>query len=288
MGEKSIWVKLGELDRRVLYWTLFILLAVPFLYPLGLPVSISETTLTLYNYIETLGPNDVAVVGIQAGVSAWPEVLPGLVAVTKHLVSRGVKIIFWGFYTDVDMTMNAIKARVPQLKWANEQVGSGDYKYGVDWVYIGLLAGGEAAVAQLADDLHSIIKADKFGTPADQIPLLQKVHNAADIALVVTSDTGDYGDYYIRQWAVRYKTKVAEVGIAMNYSTFIPYYNAGLAVGALKGVRGGAEYERLIGSLGEGTQRMDALNVSHLLTIFAVLLANICYFMTRGKKGGGG
>ena len=280
-AEKSIWIKMAEIDRRIIYWALFLLLAVPFIHPLMLPVSISETTKSLYDFIEGLGPDDIVVIGIQSGVSAWPECLPGLVAVTKHLVSRGVKIIVWGFYTDVDMTMNAIKARVPQLKWPDEEVGPGDYKYGEDWVYVGLIAGGEPSVAALADDLHAVIKADYFGTPIDQIPLLSKVKGAKDIALVITSDTGDYGWYYVRQWNSRYGTPIAEVGIAMIYSEFIPYYRAGQAIGLLKGCRGGAEYEMLIKSPGEGIQRMDALNVSHLLTIFFIIIGNIGYFATR-------
>ncbi|MCS7386707.1 MAG: hypothetical protein NDF55_08260 [archaeon GB-1867-005] len=52
MAEKSIWIKLGELDRRILYWALVIVLAVLFIHPLLLPVSISETTISLYNFIE--------------------------------------------------------------------------------------------------------------------------------------------------------------------------------------------------------------------------------------------
>ncbi len=281
-AERSIWIKLAEIDRRIIYWSLFLLLIIPFVRPLMLPVSISETTLALYNFIEKLGPDDIVVIGIQSGVSAWPECLPGLVAATRHLVSRNVKIIIWGFYTDVDMTMNAIKARVPQLKWPDEEVGPGDYKYGEDWVYIGLIpAGGETVVAALADDLHAAIKADFFGTPITQIPLLQKVKGAKDIALVITSDTGDYGWYYVRQWNARYGTPIAEIGIAMIYSEFVPYYKAGQVIGMLKGVRGGAEYERLLGYAGEGTQRMDALNVSHLLTIFFIIIGNIGYFATR-------
>ena len=260
-------------------------MAVPFIHPLMLPVSISETTKSLYDFVEGLGPDDIVVIGIQSGVSAWPECLPGLVAVTRHLVAKGAKIIIWGFYTDVDMTMYAIKSRVPQLKWPDEEVGPGDYKYGEDWVYIGLIAGGEPSVAALADDLHSVIKADYFGTPIDQIPLLQRVKGAKDISLVISSDTGDYGWFYVRQWNSRYGTPVAEIGIAMIYSEFIPYYRAGQVVGLLKGVRGGAEYETLIKYPGEGIQRMDALNVSHLLTIFFIILGNLGYFATRKYRG---
>lgn len=288
MGEpQSIWVKLGAVDKRVLYWILFISLAIPYIRPLGLPVSIAETSYALYNFIEKLGPDDVVVMAIEFGVSAWAECLPGFVAVSKHLVMRGVKIIYWCVgYTDCDLTMDAVKARIPQLKGPGEPVGPGDYKYGVNWVYMGYIAGGEPTVAQLADDIRQVLRTDKYGTPIDQIPLFQNVRNARDIKLVVDSTTGDYGDYYVRQWRIRYGTPVAEIGIAMNYSTFMAYYQAGLAVGALKGIRGAAEYEKLIGQLGEATTSLDALNVSHLLVIIAIIMANLSYVMTRRRGGG--
>ncbi|MEM0084730.1 MAG: hypothetical protein QW743_04200 [Candidatus Methanomethylicia archaeon] len=288
MGEsQSIWVKLGAVDKRILYWILFISLAIPYIRPIGLPVSIAETSYALYNFIEKLGPNDVAVMAIEFGVSAWSECLPGFVAVSKHLVMRGVKIIYWCVgYTDCDLTMEAVKARIPQLKGPGEPAGPGDYKYGVDWVYMGYIAGGETTVAQLADDIRQVLRADKYGTPIDQIPLFQNVRNANDIKIVIDSTTGDYGDYYVRQWRIRYGTAVAEIGIAMNYSTFMAYYQAGLAVGALKGIRGAAEYEKLIGQLGEATTSLDALNVSHLLVIIAIIMANLSYVMTRRRGGG--
>ena len=262
-------------------------MAIPYIRPIGLPVSIAETSYALYNFIEKLGPNDVAVMAIEFGVSAWSECLPGFVAVSKHLVMRGVKIIYWCVgYTDCDLTMEAVMARIPQLKGPGQPAGPGDYKYGVDWVYMGYIAGGETTVAQLADDIRQVLRADKYGTPIDQIPLFQNVRNAKDIKIVIDSTTGDYGDYYVRQWRIRYGTAVAEIGIAMNYSTFMAYYQAGLAVGALKGIRGAAEYEKLIGQLGEATTSLDALNVSHLLVIIAIIMANLSYVMTRRRGGG--
>ncbi|MCX8168693.1 MAG: hypothetical protein N3E39_00495 [Candidatus Methanomethylicia archaeon] len=287
MGEtKPIWVKLGEVDKRVLYWVLFITLIIPYIRPLGLPISIAETSYALYNFIEKLGPKDVVVMGIHYGVAAWAECLPGFVAVTKHLVKRGVKIIFWSVgYADCDLTMDAVKARVPQLKGPGEPTGPGDYKYGVDWVYMGYIAGAEPTIAQLADDIRQVLRADKYGTPIDAIPLFRNVNSARDISLVVDSTTGDYGDYYVRQWRIRHGTPVAEIGIAMIYSSFVRYYQAGLAIGALKGIRGAAEYEKLIGEFGEGTLQMDAISASHLLVIIAVIMANLSYAMTRRRGG---
>jgi hypothetical protein len=271
---KSIWTKMSEIDRRYLYWIIFLLLAVPYLNPLGLPVPVTETTKALYDKIETMGPKNVALFSIAGGVSAWAEIQPAMVAVMKHLVKREIKVVVWGFFIDQDLTVDMIVSSVPELK--------NKYKYGEDWVYMGYIAGGETAVAQLASDVHAVFKADRYGTPVDKLPLIMRVKSAKEIDLVLTIDTGSYITYYIRHWNVGKGTPVAEVGIAMQ-ADYLVYYPVNL-IAVLIGVRGGAEYEKLIGQLGDGTVRMDAINVSHVLFIAAIIMANLGYVMTRREK----
>mgnify|MGYP007084709166 CR=1 FL=1 len=271
---KSIWSKITEVDRRVLYWVMFIALAIPFISPLGMPVPVTEMTKAVYDKVESLGPKNIALFSIAGGVSAWPEIAPSMVAVMRHLVKKEVKIVVWGFFTDQDITLDMITSNVPELKTK--------YKYGEDWVYMGYLAGGETAVAALASDVHSVFKADKYGTPVEKLPLIQRVKSAKDIDLVLTVDTGSYILYYVRHWNVGKGTPVAEIGIAMQ-ADMVVYYPTNL-VGLMIGVRGGAEYEKLIGRLGDGTVRMDAINISHLLFIIAIALANVGYVATRRKK----
>ena len=61
----------------------------------------------------------------------------------------------------------------------------------------------------------------------------------------------------------------------MNASTDLPRWIAGNFFGVSVGSRGGAELEILVGELGEATTAMDSISVSHLLLVFAILLANI-------------
>ena len=277
MSSESIWDKLQMIDRRIFYWILFVALMIPFIRPIGLPIAITPTTRGLYDELAMVQSGDVCLLSISSGVSAWAECLPAMVASVKMLVRQEAKIICWGMgHTDVDLTWNKIVSQVPDL--------AEKYTYGEDYAYFGYLPTQESTIALLGSNIREVFKLDKYGTPIDNLPVLQGVNSAKEFRLVLTSDTGDVGDYYIRQWHTNYNTPVAEIGIAMQGSSYMPYFLSGDLFGMTVGSRGGAELEKLIGSPGDATITMDAINVSHILVVIAVVLANVGYFATRGKK----
>jgi len=277
MGEEkeSIWAKMATVDRRIFYWILFIGLMVPFINPIGLPIAITPSSQDLYDRLTELEEGDVAVINISFGVSAWPECMPATVVCAKTILRQGADLIVWGSYQDVSMSWNELYSRVPDFK---------EKEYGEDYVYLGYYTGGEAVVSQIASDIRSVFPEDARGTDLDNIPMMEDVNTVEDITLVLSGDTGDWCDYYIRQWNGPYGTPVAEIGIAMQGSTYMPFYKSGVLFGMSVGSRGGAELETLIGEPGPATVTMDAINVSHLLVLGAIVLANIGYFATRGER----
>jgi hypothetical protein len=264
----SLLQRLQDIDRRVFYWILFFALMVPYLNPIGFPITIAENTKDLYNGItgDAVDEGEVWIMNFGYGVSAWSECHPGVTVCTKALLREGAKIIFMGPHYDVELTYNKIHDTVPDLA---------DKEYGVDYVFLGYITGGESAIAQLASNIRSVYPEDHFGTPLDEIPMMDGVNTHEDIAGVLSSDTGDWGGYFLTQWQAAYGTKLAEIGIAMNGSTDVPRWQAGNYFGLSVGSRGGAELESLIGEPGEATTAMDSISVSHLLIVIAVILANI-------------
>lgn len=276
MSSDTIWDKLQQIDRRVLYWIMFVALMIPFIRPIGLPITVAPSTRDLYNGLLTLKEGDVVVVNLSFGVSAWPECLPATVASIKVILRQGAKLIVWGGgHADVDMTWDKIRSVVKDFE---------NLEYGKDYVYLGFMTGHESAVAQLASDIRSVYPKDAYGTPLDDLEMMKDVNTVDDIAMVLSVDTGDWGSYYLRQWQSVYGTPLAEIGIAMLGSSYMPFYRAGNLFGMSVGSRGGAELEKLIGEPWDATVTMDAISVSHLLVIIAVALANIGYFATRGRR----
>jgi hypothetical protein len=285
MSGQSIWDRLQNVDRRVFYWILFICLTVPFLHPLSLPIAITTSTQAYYDELAKIKPGEVAVLSINSGVSAWGDCLPAMVASVHQVFGQGGKLIVWSIgYTDCDITWNKIKEKLA-ADFATK-------KEGVDYVYFGYITGQETNVALLRDDIRKVYTQDINRTPIDQIPLMKDINGANKIKLVMSSDTGDAQGYYIRQWyrgSVLYQgtqatPKVAELGIAMNKSGDMPFFLSGDLFGLIGGSRGAAELEKLVGLPGDATITMDAISVSHVVLVLAILLTNISMFATRGKK----
>ena len=270
--------KLANVDRRVFYWILFVALMVPFLNPIGFPLSIADNTRDLYEGItgDSVAPGDVWIINFGYGVSAWPECHPGVTVVTKALFREDAKIIFMGPHYDVLLTYNKLQGTV-----AEDFAGK---VYGEDYVFLGYITGGEAAITQLAGDMRSVYPTDHFGTDLDDIPMMADVNQWQDISGVLSSDTGDWGTYFLRQWQEPHDVPMAQIGIAMLGSTGIPLWLAGNFFGMSVGSRGGAELELIIGELGEATTAMDSISVSHLLIVIAVIMANISVITERGRE----
>ena len=52
----------------------------------------------------------------------------------------------------------------------------------------------------------------------------------------------------------------------------------------IAGLKGAAEYERLNGKRDMASRGMDAQSIGHMVVILFILVGNIAYFVTRGKK----
>jgi hypothetical protein len=285
MSGQTIWDKLQNVDRRVFYWILFISLTIPFLTPIGLPITVTPSTQDFYEGLVTIQPGEYVVLSINSGVSAWGDCLPAMVASVHQVYDQGGKLIVWSIgYNDVDITWAKIKEKNPTV--------FADWVEGEDYVYFGYCPPQETNVALLRDDIRAVYPKDVRGIATNDIPMMQGVNGANKIKFVLSSDTGDAQMYYIRQWkngVVNYEGTgkpplVAEMGIAMNKSGDMAYYLSGDEFGLVAGSRGAAELEALTGYKGDATTTMDSISVSHLLLVLAIILTNIGMFATRGNK----
>ena len=83
---------LVSLDRRIIYLLIAIGTTIPILIPIGFPVSSTPPVRSLFEKIETLGPDNVLLVSFDYGPTTAPENSPMVEAVLRHCeLVRGAK-----------------------------------------------------------------------------------------------------------------------------------------------------------------------------------------------------
>ena len=268
-------------DPRVLYPILFLLVAVPLIHPIGLPLNISADTRNIYNDLNALPPGKYVLVGMDLGWVSWPELSDVAKASVQFLMTKNLKIVFVNFNVDAQGTIltDIILTQIPI---------PADKKYGVDYVNLGFIPGGEGALAAFAKDIRSVTTVDAKSTPLDQLPIMSNVRSITDFSFVfnICQTAGMFPEIYIRQVQLPYHVPLGVATISSMAPALKPYVDAGQVVGIMNSSRGGAEMEILTGFLGPAAASMDSQSLAHVYVIFAVIMANI-YFGLFAKKSGG-
>lgn len=273
----SIFAKLQNIDRRILYVLMTIVVVYATIKPMGLPISVGEQARTGYDFIETLPAGSAVVVMYNFDSSSAPELQPAAIAITHHLLDRGLRVISLGMWNQAGSM--AAKA------WTEVQKQCPDKVYGTDFVNIGFRNGAIVWEGQAVTDFVAACGANDFnGASLAGMPVMQGLTKAADAALWIDLGSGDPG----------YKATVAVIGAAgvpvmvgvtnVSAAEAMPYYQAGQAKGLIMGMRGAAEYELLAQAPGKAISGMDAQSLSHVLLILFIVLGNLGYLATRNTK----
>jgi hypothetical protein len=280
MATSRVWEKLEALDARIIYLILWIVILLPFIYPIGLPVSIGPQALAYAKAIDELPAGSIVVVSFDFSFGGLGELYPIAVATLHHLFTRPVKVVIIAIWVDgppiADMVLKELKPEQPPY----------NKKYGVDWIFLGYTPGGETAMAALGKDFWSTLPTDYYYKKSvSEYPIMQGLRSAKDVALLVSFETGTPGaDEWVRQWYVPYKVPMIVGCIGVMAPTIAPYLAGGQLKGALPGLRAAAEYELIIGRKGLGVASADVLSTSHIVFVLFVIIGNIAYFMRRRSK----
>ena len=262
---------------QIIYTLLVISIVIPLLNPVGLPIGISSTTRDVYNYIEnTLPAGKPVLIDLYYEMAARAELEPQAAAVIKHLFEKNCKLVFVSTITYGPIVFELLKSTAADL--------FADKTYGVDYVFLGYIAGNEPAVRSLATSIRGTVAVDNYGTAISALQMMADIDKAEDFALVfiVSSGTDTFG-WYVRQWYTPYDVPLLFGALSVIGPSIKPYVDAGQAIGMLTGQRSAAEYETLVGRKGLGLASMDAQSFAHALILIFIIIGNIILFATRSK-----
>ena len=271
----SVWDKAKSIDRRIIFILMFLGVAVPLLMKIGLPVSVTQNVRNVYNYIETLQPGDIVLVSYDHDTGTLPEMVPMSDAILRHLFSRNIRVVGM-----------ALRAEGNGIGRQNIRRIAAEYhkREGIDYVFLGFRPEITAAILGLGTSFERVFPKDDRGIPIDELPLMKEVKNYDDIKLVISITDDDTPVYWVNYANARFKAHVVAGLTAVMATTFFPFINSGQMVGMVAGLKGAAEYEKLIKIPGRAARGMDAQSIAHLVMIGFIIIGNLAYFMSRRGK----
>jgi len=249
------------------------------LSPLGLPISVKQSTVKFRSYITSLDDTKVVWAAWETGFTAWNELKAGIVSTYREVIKSGAKMVI-AFGTVEDNAVLTLVMGDPYTGTEGiltPELKQYDYKYGEDWVCVGYVLVNEASTSSLARDLHSVILNDYKGKPLAGT-FFDDLKNAGDFDLIIDFSPGMQTEPMIRHWVKDYGTPMIEGAIGVNISSLSPYLDTGYLKAMLESTRGCAELEYLGGVPGPGARSMDAFTIVHYILVLLIIVGNIGYF----------
>ncbi len=282
---------ISTIDRRIIYILLTALVILPFFVRVTIPQNIMPQTKKLFDFIESTPPdNKVVMISFDYSPQTIPECRPMAIALLKHCFGRNIPVV--GVSFDPQGPGLAVEAFATVTNEINSRATNREDSliYGEDYVYLGWKSGRIAALLEMGESITSVYPRDHFRNSIDSFPLMQRVKNYKNIAIAIVLAAADYPLDWIRYPQTRYGVKVGAGLTAVMAPKYYPFLQTGQVSGMMSGMKGAAEYEKLVfdhgyaKELGTAETGMNSQSMIHILIIVFIILSNIGYFFSRRKK----
>jgi hypothetical protein len=271
----AFYEKMLAIDRRIIFFSVGLAVAIPLILPLGFPVQVSEEARDFHREMEALKTGDIILLAFDYEGDVMAELNPMSIAVLKHVFPREIKVVALTTYAGG----TGIAERI--LAEAAEEYGK---TYGVDYVFLGYNPDWSGTILRLGESFKATYPTDQYGRSTDEIPIMQEVETYDDVELICSIAGSALSEYWAIWAGGRYGVKVISGNTAIQAVLIYPYYQAGQIPGFLGGLKGAAEYEKLVNEPGMGIRGMDAQSVAHALMLVFIVVGNIGYFFQRRAR----
>jgi hypothetical protein len=289
---------LNSVGRRRIYFFLFVGAALPFIFPIRLPLYIWQETRYVFERIESCPPDKVIAISSEWIAGSQGENWPQYEALVSHCMLKGVRLVVFAHEAD---------ALAPQMAQdiSERQARLYGRTYGVDYVHLGLSRGGALVMGQIGRNLKAVYPRDFFGTRTTdeaKLPILKGVDDVSSFHLFVSITYQPSTDWLV--WLDPTGNVPIAFGSAGIVTTgYYPYIASGQMKGMLAGVRGAAEYETLVfdrygsryrqsweapnGEFQElrGGKLLTPLAFGHLIMILLILAGNVGMWAALRVRG---
>ncbi len=266
------------IDRRFIFLLIALAVLIPLLKPINLPIDISPEVKSIYDHIESLPEGAVFLISMDFDPASKPEVYPQAISLLRHAFQKNLKVI--------GMTLIVTGTGMAEEVMASVAKDMGKVN-GEDYAFLGWRPGASAVILSMGQDMISTFPQDHYGRTITELPVMHNIKTLRDIDYAVSLAAGFPG---IDEWYIygkdKYQFELGGGSTAVMAPGLYPRLRAGQINGLIGGLRGAAEYEKLIDHSGKAVAGMDAQSATHFVIIILIVLCNIFYAISRRQKDG--
>lgn len=236
----TIFERMQKLDRRWIYIVVALAIIIPLMIPYNSDNVTTPPTENLYQMIDSFaGREDRAILlSFYHDAATMPELFPMEVAILRHAFERNVKV-FTLTWTPagapiIDYAINSVKEEFP------------DIQSGVDYCNFGYKPQAFAMVLGMGDNIANTMNTDAEGRKLENLPIMKRINNYSEMNLAIEFSGSSAGGLWITYARPKYGLNVAVGVTAVMAADMYPYLQSGQLVGMLSGLKGAAEYEKLV------------------------------------------
>jgi hypothetical protein len=271
-----IFEKISSIDRRYIFILISLTVIIPLLFPIGLPVKETPEVKSVYDYIDKIPAGSAILVSMDYDPAALAELYPMTLAILRHAFSKDIRVL--------GMTLWMTGASLGDLAMREAAVGIA--QAGEDYVYLGYVPGGSNVIMRMGEDISAVFSKDYGGKSLPEIPAMKGIKNYKDISLIIDLAAGATPESWIVYAGSKYNQTIAVGCTAVSAVGYYPFLNTKQIIGLIGGMKGAAEYEKLIKIRGTATAGMDSQSIAHIAIILLIIVANISYFAMRRNRSG--
>ena len=297
---KNYIIKLGNLDRRIIFLLIGLSVLIPLLNPnlIDLPLGQDRNTKIVYDSISELQEDDKVLISFAYGASTKPEVHPMAIALLNQLFSKGVKVYIVSLWPESPIMAQQAILEVKKSNLFNIEDGT-------NYVMFDYKVGGFVVIKGIADNFRDLYQQDYNGKSIDTLDIMNGVYSVKDFDFVFDFSAGVPGNAEWVQYACDPKNVPLSSGCtSIMVTDAIPYVESGQLRGILAGMPGAAEYEKMVYDYmvveqqnnnlninkevvikkGKAYARMSAQSVAHLLMVIFIIIGNVAYYYSRKEN----
>jgi hypothetical protein len=273
--------RLLAIDRRIIFLLVAIAVTLPLFSKAILHIEVSPTVKAVYDAVESLPAGSKVLVSFDYDPASAPELQPMALSFFRHCFSKDLKVIIIGLWPQGPVQANIALEDV----FRDPEIEAKNLEYGEDYVNLGYMAGNEVVIQGMGADIHTTFPADYSGNRTSELSLMKGVKNFDNIDFVYNLSAGYPGTQEWVQFAVdRFHATLGAGNTAVQAPGMYPYVQTGQLLGVLGGMKGGAEYEIIAKRPARAVSYMFSQSVSHAVVVFFIIVGNLAFFATRGKR----